>query len=79
MSIQAKTLAIPVFDDSARFSQSDIFGQGLPTFPLQIVLGNDQGSCETDVDVNIMDKPPPVSSRIIQPDEAEQLLVETVK
>jgi hypothetical protein len=28
----------------------------------KVVVGNGQGSCETDVDVNIMDKPPEVGS-----------------
>ena len=29
-------------------------------FIIQVVVGNNQGECSTDVDVNIMDKPPEV-------------------
>ena len=30
---------------------------------IQVVVGNNQGECSTDVDVNIMDKPPEVGLR----------------
>ena len=30
-------------------------------FIFQVVVGNNQGECSTDVDVNIMDKPPEVT------------------
>ena len=63
-TLQARTVATTVFDDRAHSHSLIYLVNTSQPFPSQVVLGNDQGSCETDVDVNIMDKPPPVISII---------------